>query len=163
MSNFYNYWKDNKYLIGIFIMFIIILYNLCYNKKNLKGGKNDCNIDSITALNPTEDNVVIYYAGKIYDIKKSDLTENQKKYFIYLQQFVKEGYMYLDEEKNKDKYKVTNYKDLTKFFNYYELHQKENKDMTRWKNLYENKHNILNLLKNNLTKNDNICLNNLKL
>lgn len=161
MNNFYNYLKKNINLIRIlFLLFIliIILYNNKNNKNVLKGGKNNCNLDSINSLNPTENNVVIYYAGKIYDIKKSDLTENQKIYFTYLQDFVKEGNMYLDDE-----YKVQNYKDLTKFFNYYELHQKENKDMTRWKKLYENKYNILNLLKNNLTKTDNICLNNLKL
>ena len=64
-----------------------------------------------------ENKIVIYYAGKIYDIKK-DLRTEQLIYFDYLQKLVKEGYEFdkiPDNPDDKEVHIIKHYKDLTKF------------------------------------------------
>ena len=129
----------------------------------MKGGEEIiiCNTpEMITSTNVDENSIVVYYAGKIYNIKKTELTDNQEKYFTYLQTLLKEGY---ELDINDKKYKIKNYADLTKFFNYYDLYKKEGKNIDKLKQLYESKSEIITLLNDNLKKSDIICLNNLKI
>jgi len=161
---------NNKIIICIFL--ICIVYFFIYKskckikktyKKKVKGGEEIiiCNTpEMITSTNVDENSIVVYYAGKIYNIKKTELTDNQEKYFTYLQTLLKEGY---ELDINDKKYKIKNYADLTKFFNYYDLYKKEGKNIDKLKQLYESKSEIITLLNDNLKKSDIICLNNLKI
>lgn len=167
-----------KFLHIFFIGFIFIfIINCLYysNSKNYKGGEN-CDIKHITSIVPTENNIIIYYAGKIYNIDKNNLDTDELQYFSYLQDLVKHGYEFnktiedteiikndIDNMKNKKKYSIKYYKDLTKFFNYYELYklEKNSSPLNGWKkNLYESKNNIILMLKN-MPYEDIICINNI--
>tara|TARA_B100000575_G_C22914173_1_gene530670 strand:- start:178 stop:717 length:540 start_codon:yes stop_codon:yes gene_type:complete len=157
-------------IISIIIIIFIIIYILYYcinnNKNNnLITGGNTCDVNYITAITPDENKIVIYYAGKIYDIKKKELRTEQLIYFDYLQKLVKEGYEFDKTPENQDDkeiYSIKHYKDLTKFFNYYELYKAEGRNMTKWENLYNSKDSIIEMLKNNINVKDIICINNIK-
>tara|TARA_A100001015_G_scaffold286497_1_gene355257 strand:- start:3348 stop:3740 length:393 start_codon:yes stop_codon:yes gene_type:complete len=130
----------------------------------MKGGST-CGENYITSITPDENKIVIYYAGKIYDIKKKDLRTEQLIYFDYLQKLVKEGYEFdktPDNPDDKEVHTIKHYKDLTKFFNYYELYKAEGRNMTKWEELYNSKDSIIEMLKNNINVKDIICINNIK-
>ena len=151
-------------LILIIILLTLKLYHFRYNNKLIKGGQNTCSENYITSIIPNENNVTIYYTGKIYNIKKSDLREDQIKYFSYLQELVKDGYEFDKTPENKEDkeiYSVKNYKDLTKFFNYLELIKKTKYKLGKWENLYNSKNDIIEMLKNINVK-DILCINNIK-
>ena len=70
--------KNKKFIIivvsVIIIMYIYYTYNCLNNTNNInnkvmKGGST-CDENYITSITPDENKIVIYYAGKIYDIKK---------------------------------------------------------------------------------------------
>ena len=158
---------------SIILILIIILICICYtcsclnnensNDKSMKGG-NTCDVNYITSITPDENKIVIYYAGKIYDIKK-DLRTEQIIYFDYLQKLVKEGYEFdktPDNPDDKEVHTIKHYKDLTKFFNYYELYKAEGRNMKKWEELYNSKDSIIEMLKNNINVKDIICINNIK-
>ena len=148
-------------IVCIIIICIYCIYNK-YSNNNLMKGGNSCNVNYITSITPNENNIVIYYTGKIYDIKKKELREEQIKYFDYLQQLVKEGYEFPKNSENNETHSIKDYKDLTKFFNYYELYKASGKNMSKWENLYNSKDNIIEMLKNNINVKDIICINNIK-
>ena len=164
--------KKSFYIIFIFlIIFNMTYFNNIKVKKNInvnikKGGERNCNVNYINGITPKENNIIIYYAGKIYDIKKYNLIEddeNQKKYYRLLQKLIKDGYkLKLDNTNNSEEYVVEDYKDLSKFFNYYELYQKEGRKMDEWEELYEEKSNIINFLNEKIDVKDVICINNIK-
>ena len=62
-------------IIFVLIIILICIYYICSclnnknNNKPMKGG-NTCDANYITSITPDENKIVIYYAGKIYDIKK---------------------------------------------------------------------------------------------
>ena len=60
------------------------------------------------------------------------------------------------------KHIIKHYKDLTKFFNYYELYKADGRNMTKWEELYNSKDSIIEMLKNNINVKDIICINNIK-
>lgn len=156
---------------SIFVIIAICIYYTCSclntknsNNKTMKGGST-CDENYITSITPDENKIVIYYAGKIYDIKKKDLRTEQLIYFDYLQKLVKEGYEFdktPDNPDDKEVHTIKNYKDLTKFFNYYELYKSEGRNMTKWEELYNSKDSIIEMLKNNINVKDIICINNIK-
>ena len=171
-KNLYDLLRNN-YIIFIFLIIFSINYlcNIEVNQKikikqKIKGGEKNCNINYINGINPTENNIIIYYAGKIYDIKKNNLIkndENQKKYYRLLQKLVKDGYkLKLDNTNESNEYVVEDYKDLTKFFNYYELYQRQGRIMDEWEELYEEKTNIINFLNEKIDVKDIICINDIK-
>lgn len=155
----------------VFVIIAICIYYMCSclntmksNNKTMKGGST-CDANYITSITPDENKIVIYYAGKIYDIKKKDLRTEQLIYFDYLQKLVKEGYEFDKTPNNpddKEVYTIKHYKDLTKFFNYYELYKAEGRNMTKWEELYNSKDSIIEMLKNNINVKDIICINNIK-
>lgn len=155
-------------IVCIIIICIYYIYNYLNHRNsnnNLMKGGNNCSVNYITSITPNENNIVIYYAGKIYDIKKKELREEQIEYFDYLQQLVKEGYEFPKNSENieeNETHSIKDYKDLTKFFNYYELYKASGKNMSKWENLYNSKDNIIEMLKNNINVKDIICINNIK-
>ena len=157
-----------KFIIVFVIIPICIYYTCCcLNNRNnkLKKGGNTCDVNYITSIIPDENKIVIYYAGKIYDIKKKDLRTEQLIYFDYLQKLVKEGYEFdktPDNQEDKEVHIIKHYKDLTKFFNYYELYKADGRNMTKWEELYNSKDSIIEMLKNNINVKDIICINNIK-
>lgn len=175
LKNYYKWIEDTLeiktiilFLMCIFFIVIFLILPLIksysiYNKKNIKGGESTCDINYITSITPAEDNVVIYYAGKIYNIKQTELTTDvQRTYFEHLQILAKDSYEY--EDSTGINYKIKQYKDLTKFFNYYELNTDDEKDKRPgWqKALYKNKTEIIDMLKNNIDAKDIICINDIK-
>ena len=83
----------------------------------------------------------------------------------YLQKLVKEGYEFdktPDNPDDKEVHTIKHYKDLTKFFNYYELYKADGRNMTKWEELYNSKDSIIEMLKNNINVKDIICINNIK-
>ena len=159
-------------VIGLIIIICIYYTYNCFNNNNyrdntnnlMKGG-NTCDVNYITSITPDENKIVIYYAGKIYDIKKKELRTEQLIYFDYLQKLVKEGYEFDKTPENPDDnevHSIKHYKDLTKFFNYYELYKAEGKNMKKWENLYNSRDSIIEMLKNNINVKDIICINNIK-
>ena len=168
IETFHNLEQTIKFSIIFVIIAICIYYTYsCLNNRNnkpMKGG-NTCDVNYITSITPDENKIVIYYAGKIYDIKKKDLRTEQLIYFDYLQKLVKEGYEFdktPDNTDDKEVHTIKHYKDLTKFFNYYELYKADGRNMTKWKDLYDSKDSIIEMLKNNINVKDIICINNIK-
>ena len=158
-------------IVFVFVIILICIYYTCscLNNKNSNNepmtGGNTCNVNYITSITPDENKIVIYYAGKIYDIKKKDLRTEQLIYFNYLQKLVKEGYEFdktPDNPDDKEVHKIKDFKDLTKFFNYYELYKADGRNMTKWEELYNSKDSIIEMLKNNINVKDIICINNIK-
>ncbi len=169
IQTFNNLEPSIKFSIVVIIAICIYYTCSCLNTKNsnnktMKGGST-CGENYITSITPDENKIVIYYAGKIYDIKKKDLRTEQLIYFDYLQKLVKEGYEFdktPDNPDDKEVHTIKHYKDLTKFFNYYELYKAEGRNMTKWEELYNSKDSIIEMLKNNINVKDIICINNIK-
>ena len=174
LDNLIETFEKNKKFIIIVVSVIIIMciYYTCnclnntnnINNKVMKGGST-CDENYITSITPDENKIVIYYAGKIYDIKKRIKRTEQIIYFDYLQKLVKEGYEFDKTPENpddKEVHTIKHYKDLTKFFNYYELYKAEGRNMKKWENLYNSKDSIIEMLKNNINVKDIICINNIK-
>ena len=53
---------------------------------------------------------------------------------------------------DKEVHTIKHYKDLTKFFNYYELYKAEGRNMKKWEELYNSKDSIIEMLKNNINE-----------